>query len=73
LVRGRTGVYAWDLPTAPDPRTLDIERYITLTIRAASNIFQPLGVSEADLRLLTAGQAKQLPLPYPRFNRSMQI
>jgi DNA polymerase II len=69
LVRGRTGVYAWDLPTAPDPRTLDIERYITLTIRAASNIFQPLGVSEADLRLLTAGQAKQLPLPYPRFNR----
>jgi DNA polymerase-2 len=49
LLRGHRSVHAWDLPTRPDPRRLDSERYAGLMIRAASNIFQPLGVSEEHL------------------------
>jgi DNA polymerase-2 len=46
LLRGQPDVHAWDLPEKPDPRRLDFARYQELTLRAASNIFQPLGVSE---------------------------
>ena len=50
LLRGQPDVHAWDLPNQPDPRQIDYERYKELTLRAASNIFQPLGVSEEMLR-----------------------
>ena len=49
LLRGHRNVHAWNLPTRPDPRELDHARYVELLIRAASNIFQPLGVSEETL------------------------
>ncbi len=49
FLRGNKNVHAWDLPARPDPRKLDCERYAELMIRAASNIFQPLGVSEERL------------------------
>jgi DNA polymerase-2 len=48
--RGAPGVYAWDLPEAPNPATIDTERYVTLLIRAAGTALQPLGVSEDTLR-----------------------
>ena len=48
--RGRPGVHAWDAPTPPDPAAVDLARYTTLLIRAASTALQPLGVSEATLR-----------------------
>jgi hypothetical protein len=44
-----TGVHAWDLPIPPDPRSVDVKRYQTLLIRAASSILQPLGIQEQAL------------------------
>jgi DNA polymerase-2 len=46
---GEPGVHAWDLPTPPDPRSIDVKRYQTLLIRAASSISQPLGIQEQAL------------------------
>lgn len=37
---GEPGVYAWDLPEPPDPRTVDISRYQELLLRAADTILQ---------------------------------
>ncbi len=48
--RGDPGVHAWDLPEPPDPDCVDVQRYTTLLIRAASTVLQPLGISEAALR-----------------------
>jgi DNA polymerase-2 len=47
---GDPGVYAWDLPTPPDPACLDLARYAELLLRAGATVLQPLGVSEATLR-----------------------
>lgn len=47
---GEPGVYAWDLPQPPNPAVVDVERYLTLLLRAASTVFQPLGVDEETLR-----------------------
>lgn len=47
---GEPGVHAWNLPTPPNPAAVDVPRYTTLMIRAASTILQPLGVSETALR-----------------------
>lgn len=54
---GRPGVYAWDLPEAPDPRSLDLERYATLLVRAAHTVLEPFGLSEE----LVAGLAQRHP------------
>jgi hypothetical protein len=37
-------VRAWDLPEAPDPKTIDVSRYEELLLRAAHTILQILGV-----------------------------
>ncbi len=37
---GEPGVYAWDLPEPPDPRTVDIPRYQELLLRAADTVLQ---------------------------------
>jgi len=47
---GEPGVHAWDLPEPPDPLRVEVHRYITLLIRAASTLLQPLGIGEAALR-----------------------
>lgn len=47
---GDPSVHAWDLPEPPDPARVDVRRYTTLLIRAASTVLQPLGISEAALR-----------------------
>ncbi len=58
--RGDPGVHAWDLPKPPDPACVDVQRYTTLLIRAASTVLQPLGISEAALRdRLLAGLVAQ--------------
>jgi len=44
------GVYAWDLPIAPDPRAVDVLRYKELILRAVHELLQPLGVTEKILR-----------------------
>jgi len=48
--RGEPGVHAWDLPTQPNPATLDTQRYARLMLRAASTILQPLGIDETTLQ-----------------------
>jgi len=40
---GKPGVYAWDLPEPPDPRTLDLARYQELLLRAADTVLQVAG------------------------------
>lgn len=63
-VLGDPGVYAWDLPQPPDPRTLDRKRYQELLLRAAETILQPFGIDSAALRSLTAAiPARQKPIP----------
>ena len=47
---GDPGVWAWDLPAAPNRKALDIQRYEVLLIRAASAILQPLGIRETNIR-----------------------
>ena len=49
-MRGRPGVYAWDLPTPPDPRALDLAYYDKFMRRAANTILEPLGMKEKQLR-----------------------
>jgi DNA polymerase II len=47
---GSVGVHAWDLPQPPKTTSIDIDRYATLLLRAASTITQPFGLDETDLR-----------------------
>jgi DNA polymerase-2 len=62
-IRGDQRVHAWDLPGTPPPEALDSERYLTLLLRAASSILQPLGLEEAVLRDWILGGAVYLGLP----------
>ena len=54
---GEPGVHAWDLPTPPDRRSLDLARYQELLIRAVGAVMQPFGISEDELRLRARGSA----------------
>ena len=49
---GEPGVYAWDLPEPPDPRTLDIPRYQELLLRAADTVLQVAGEKEGNAQYL---------------------
>jgi len=61
-LRGDPDVHAWNLPDPPDAARLDVNRYRTLLIRAASAVMQPLGVEEARLEAwLDGGYAVSLP------------
>jgi hypothetical protein len=62
LLRGSAGVHAWNLPAAPEVGQLDFARYRELTIRAASNIFAPLGISEGLLAGLVGGEGVPMEL-----------
>ncbi len=62
LLRGSAGVHAWNLPAAPEVGQLDFARYRELTIRAASNIFAPLGISEGLLNNLVGGEGVAMEL-----------
>ena len=62
FVRGEAVVHAWDLAVGVDTAVIDTDRYITLLLRAASAILQPLGVTETDLRQAILSDAWQLSL-----------
>jgi DNA polymerase II len=47
---GSVGVHAWDLPQPPKLSNIDIDRYATLLLRAASTITQPFGLDEPALK-----------------------
>jgi len=55
--RGKPGVAAWNQQCSPSPESVDITRYITLLLRAAHTVLQPLGVDEDTLRLWVVGNA----------------
>ncbi len=39
---GKPGVYAWDVPDQPDPRSVDLPRYRTLFNRAVQTVLAPI-------------------------------
>ena len=43
--RGDPKVRAWDLPSPPEPESLDTSRYVDLLLRAAETVLIPLGMS----------------------------
>ncbi len=47
---GKPGVWAWDLPDQPDPRSVDMARYEVLLIRSVSTILQPMGITEMHIK-----------------------
>ena len=57
------GVWAWDAPTLPNPKTIDRIKYRELLIRAVQEILQPLGVTEAILKNWLIGEAGYLAPP----------
>ncbi len=62
-MRGQPGVHAWDLPEPPNLQGVDVPRYRTLLLRAASSItHQPLGLSEAVLTQWLNAAAAGVPL-----------
>lgn len=44
------GAHAWDLPTALDPRGIDVLKYRELAFLATYEVLQPLGITERVLR-----------------------
>jgi DNA polymerase-2 len=55
LTRGEAGVFAWDLPCPDRLPALDIGRYETLLLRAASSVLGPFGWGEDALRARMCG------------------
>jgi len=52
---GKPGVWAWDRPEPVDRRTINRAVYSQLLLRAAENVFQPFGMTAADLKLAIEG------------------
>jgi DNA polymerase-2 len=61
---GEPGVWAWDLPSTPDPAAVDVPRYEELLVRAISTVTGPLGAGEPELRQWTGRGASQQRLPF---------
>jgi DNA polymerase-2 len=61
---GEPGVWAWDLPSTPDPAAVDVRRYEELLVRAISTVTGPLGAGEPELRQWTGRGANQQRLPF---------
>ncbi len=62
---GKPGVFAWDLPRRPNPRSVDVARYQRLLLRAAGIILESWGLDEAKLTEIMLSNASQLNLPVP--------
>lgn len=60
-MRGEPGVWAWDLPTLPNPNGIDTAVYITLTHRAVQTLLEPWGRTMEESELYGEGEV-QLPL-----------
>jgi len=59
----KTGVYAWDLGTPPNPNSIDTAYYQKLLFRAATEILQPWIKDEEDLKRQVLEYEEQLLLP----------
>ena len=65
--RRAPGVYAWGLPNEPDPRAIDVPRYLELILRAVHELLQPLGITEQILKDWLFSKAGYV-LPPGQFN-----
>jgi len=63
---GKPGVFAWDNPQKPNPRTVDVARYQRLLLRAAGIVLEAWGLDEEKLTEKVLTDASQLSLPVPR-------
>lgn len=67
---GHPNVHAWDLPEPLEPARVNIDRYITLLVRAAHSVLEPFGVSEDYLKAQIldrpSNQLSLPPAPRPR-------
>ena len=57
--RGRPGVRAWDVPEQPDPRCVDVKRYLTLLKRAVETVLAPIRQS------VSGGKEDECQYPFP--------
>ncbi len=62
---GKPGVFAWDRPQKPNPRTVDVARYQRLLLRAAGIVLESWGLDEEKLTEKVLSNASQLALPRP--------
>jgi len=62
---GKPGVFAWDVPQKPNPRTVDVARYQKLLLRAAGIVLESWGLDEEKLTEKMLSDASQLRLPVP--------
>lgn len=60
---GEPGVHAWDLPTLPNPASINTAHYQELLLRAAATVLQPWVGSEVKLKELVLKSGEQLRLP----------
>ena len=63
--RDEARVFAWDLPQKPNPRTVDVERYQKLLLRAAGLVLESWGWDDEKLRRKMITDLGQLRLPIP--------
>ncbi|HEY5731789.1 MAG TPA: DNA polymerase domain-containing protein [Anaerolineales bacterium] len=59
---GHPRIYAWDLPTLPDTRSLDTYRYIELLMRAVETVLAPFGFSRKELDEWVFDNVQTVPL-----------
>lgn len=59
---GHPRIYAWDLPTLPDTRSLDTYRYIELLMRAIETVLAPFGFSRKELDEWVFDNVQTVPL-----------
>ena len=55
---GKPGVHAWDLPNPPDPRSVDVQRYITLLLRRCQQRAPAAGRKRSHAARLGVGQGE---------------
>jgi len=63
FTRGRSDVWAWDLPETPDPQLIDVPMYRKLLLRAADTVLQPFGIESQELAQRVSGDPVAVPLP----------
>ena len=63
--RDEARVFAWDLPQKPNPRTVDVERYQKLLLRAAGLVLESWGWDDEKLKRKMMTDLGQLRLPIP--------
>jgi DNA polymerase-2 len=68
--RGRPRVRAWDLPSTPNPLSLDTRRYVDLLLRAAETVLTPLGMSGKELEEWLFENVRSVPLLLEGYSRS---